>query len=55
MEQRLDIEFFRRAFLVCLLVFWNASAVRAADPDVTRWPYTQRKTPFSPKVADPWP
>jgi microcystin degradation protein MlrC len=26
----------------------------AADPDVTRWPYTKRKTPFWPKVADPW-
>jgi microcystin degradation protein MlrC len=26
----------------------------AADPDVTRWPYTRRKTPFWPKVADPW-
>jgi microcystin degradation protein MlrC len=26
----------------------------AADPDVTRLPYTKRKTPFWPKVADPW-
>jgi microcystin degradation protein MlrC len=26
----------------------------AADPDVTRWPYTKRKTPFWPKVSDPW-
>jgi microcystin degradation protein MlrC len=26
----------------------------AADPDVTRWPYTKRKTPFWPKTADPW-
>jgi microcystin degradation protein MlrC len=26
----------------------------AADPDVTRWPYTKRRTPFWPKVADPW-
>jgi len=25
-----------------------------ADPDVTRLPYTKRKTPFWPKVADPW-
>ena len=25
-----------------------------ADPDVTRKPYTKRKTPFWPKVADPW-
>ena len=23
-------------------------------PDVTRLPYTKRKTPFWPKVADPW-
>jgi microcystin degradation protein MlrC len=26
----------------------------AANPDVTRLPYTKRKTPFWPKVADPW-
>ena len=26
----------------------------AADPDVTRLPYTKRKTPFWPKTADPW-
>ena len=26
----------------------------AADPDVTRLPYTKRTTPFWPKVADPW-
>jgi microcystin degradation protein MlrC len=26
----------------------------AADPDVTRWPYTKRKTSFWPKTADPW-
>ncbi|UYN94789.1 MAG: M81 family metallopeptidase [Enhydrobacter sp.] len=26
----------------------------AADPDVTRLPYTKRKTPFWPKVSDPW-
>src|SRR6266403_2115391 len=26
----------------------------AADPDVARLPYTKRKMPFWPKVADPW-
>ncbi|MBM3644372.1 MAG: M81 family metallopeptidase [Alphaproteobacteria bacterium] len=26
----------------------------AADPDVTRLPYRKRRTPFWPKVADPW-
>ena len=26
----------------------------AANPDVARLPYTKRKTPFWPKVADPW-
>ena len=25
-----------------------------ADPDVTRKPYTKRKTPFWPKVENPW-
>ena len=30
------------------------AVVGAADPDVTRWPYTKRKTPFWPKVKDPW-
>ena len=36
------------------LVFLHEAAPGAADPDVTRWPYTKRRTPFWPKVADPW-
>lgn len=32
----------------------SASCGIAADPDVTRLPYANRRTPFWPRVANPW-